>query len=66
MTITCKVTGEFAQNITCQLDAGQTMFADAMKFRWKTTNVCYRDSTVGPGGNADHRQSGQQVRRGDS
>ena len=29
MTIACKVTGEFAQNITCQLDEGQSMFADA-------------------------------------
>jgi uncharacterized protein (AIM24 family) len=53
MTITCKVTGEFAQNITCQLDAGQTMFADAMKFRWKTTNVAIETRLSVPGGNAD-------------
>ena len=39
MTIAHKVTGEFAQTVTCQLDADQTLFADASKFRWKTTNV---------------------------
>jgi uncharacterized protein (AIM24 family) len=53
MTITSKVTGEFAQNITCQLDANQTMFADATKFRWKTTNVSLETRLSVPGGNAD-------------
>lgn len=53
MTITCKMTGEYAQNITCQLDAGQSMFADAMKFRWKTTNVGIETRLSVPGGNAD-------------
>ena len=53
MTITCKVTGEFAQNITCQLDAGQTMYADATKFRWKTTNVALETRLSVPGGKAD-------------
>jgi uncharacterized protein (AIM24 family) len=53
MTITCKVTGEFAQHVTCQLDAGQTMFADATKFRWKTTNVALETRLSVPGGKAD-------------
>jgi uncharacterized protein (AIM24 family) len=53
MTITCKVTGEFAQNITCQLEADQSMFADATKFRWKTTNVALETRLSTPGGKAD-------------
>ena len=53
MAITCKVSGEFAQNITCQLDADQSMFADASKFRWKTTNVSIETRLSVPGGEAD-------------
>jgi uncharacterized protein (AIM24 family) len=53
MTITSKVTGEFAQSITCQLDANQSMFADATKFRWKTTNVALETRLSVPGGKAD-------------
>jgi uncharacterized protein (AIM24 family) len=53
MTIACKVTGEFAQSITCQLDADQSMFADATKFRWKTTNVAIETRLSVPGGRAD-------------
>lgn len=34
-----KVTGTASQMIVCQLDAGQTVFAEAGKFVWKTTNV---------------------------
>jgi hypothetical protein len=60
MTITCKVTGEYAQNITCQLDAGQTMFADAMKFRWKTTNVSIETRLSVPGGEADKANQNQK------
>lgn len=39
MTLACKIGGEFAQSATCQIDLGQSLFADATKFRWKTTNV---------------------------
>jgi uncharacterized protein (AIM24 family) len=53
MTITSKVAGEYAQNITCQLDANQSMFADATKFRWKTTNVTLETRLSTPGGAAD-------------
>jgi uncharacterized protein (AIM24 family) len=60
MTITCKVTGEFAQNITCQLDVSQTMYADATKFRWKTTNVSMETRLSVPGGNADTANKANQ------
>jgi uncharacterized protein (AIM24 family) len=56
MTIACKVTGEYAQHITCQLDAGQSMFADATKFRWKTTNVTLETRLSTPGGQAEADQ----------
>jgi uncharacterized protein (AIM24 family) len=61
MTIACKVTGEIAQNVTCQLDSGQTIYADATKFRWKTTNVSLETRLTTPGGKADtaHQQSKQ-------
>jgi uncharacterized protein (AIM24 family) len=61
MTITCKVTGEFAQNITCQLDEGQSMFADATKFRWKTTNVAMETRLTTPGGKADSAHKDAQA-----
>lgn len=53
MTIACKLSGEFAQNLTCQLDANQSMFADATKFRWKTTNVAIETRLSVPGGRSD-------------
>jgi uncharacterized protein (AIM24 family) len=62
MTIACKVTGEFAQHITCQLDAGQSVFADATKFRWKTTNVSIETRLSVPGGGAD--AANRQVQQG--
>jgi uncharacterized protein (AIM24 family) len=61
MAIASKITGEFAQNITCQLDAGQTIYADATKFRWKTTNVSIETRLTTPGGRADTaNQQGQK------
>ena len=61
MTIASKVSGEFAQIITCQLDEGQTMFADASKFRWKTANVTLETRLTTPGGKADQaRQDSKQ------
>ncbi|MHB8378856.1 MAG: AIM24 family protein [Acidimicrobiales bacterium] len=62
MAIACKVSGQFAQSITCQLDAGQSMFADATKFRWKTTNVAIETRLSVPGGNAD--SANQQAKQG--
>lgn len=62
MTIASKVTGEFAQIVTCQLDADQSMFADASKFRWKTTNVAIETRLSTPGGKADEAR--QQAKEG--
>ncbi len=61
MTIATKVSGEYAQSVTCQLDAGQSVFADATKFRWKTTNVGIETRLTTPGGKADaaHQESKQ-------
>jgi len=53
MTIATKITGEFAQHLTCQLDDSQLVFADAKKFRWKTTNVKLETRLSTPGGAAD-------------
>jgi len=39
MAIKHKIAGELTQMVTCQLDADQTVYANADKFRWKTTNV---------------------------
>jgi len=60
MTIACKVNGEYAQNLTCQLDAGQSVFADASKFRWKTSNVAIETRLSVPGGNANAAERPQQ------
>ena len=60
MTIACKVNGEYAQNLTCQLDAGQSVFADASKFRWKTSNVAIATRLSVPGGNANAAERPQQ------
>jgi uncharacterized protein (AIM24 family) len=60
MTVMCKVNGEFAQIITCQLDEGQSMFADASKFRWKTANVNLETRLTTPGGKADQAHQANQ------
>jgi uncharacterized protein (AIM24 family) len=62
MTLTTKMTGGFAEHITCQLDPGQSVFAEAGKFRWKTTNVALETRLSTPGGQAD--QAKQQAQQG--
>ncbi len=62
MTITCRVDGEFAQAITCQLEPGQSVFSDATKFRWKTTNVSLETRLTVPGGEAD--EAAKAAKRG--
>jgi uncharacterized protein (AIM24 family) len=52
MTIGCKLSGELAQSVTCQLDEGQCLYADATKFRWKTANVSLETRLSAPGGTA--------------
>lgn len=39
MTIQHKVKGESTQMVICQLEPGQTIYAEAGKFLWKTVNV---------------------------
>lgn len=64
MTIVCDVSGELAQMVTCQLDPGQSVFADATKFRWKTVNVSLETRLTTPGGAADTaRQQGSGLLR---
>ncbi len=62
MTLTTKMTGGFAEHITCQLAPGQSVFAEAGKFRWKTTNVALETRLSTPGGQAD--QAKQQAQQG--
>jgi uncharacterized protein (AIM24 family) len=64
MTLTTKITGGFSEHVTCQLDPGQSVFADAGKFRWKTTNVNLETRLSTPGGTAD--QANQQAQQGGS
>jgi uncharacterized protein (AIM24 family) len=39
MTITTKITGNAMQLVVCQLGPGQTLYAEAGKFLWKTVNI---------------------------
>ena len=39
MTISHKVVGNAMQLVVCQLSPGQTIYAEAGKFLWKTVNV---------------------------
>ena len=64
MTLTTKITGGFSEHITCQLDPGQSVFAEAGKFRWKTVNVAMETRLSTPGGVAD--QANKQAQQGGS
>ena len=39
MTISHKIVGDAMQLVVCQVDDGQTVYAEAGKFLWKTVNV---------------------------
>jgi uncharacterized protein (AIM24 family) len=59
MTVTHKLSGEYAQLVTCQVAPDQEVYSDATKFRWKTTNVAIETRLSTPGGAADQaRQKG--------
>jgi uncharacterized protein (AIM24 family) len=62
MTLMTKITGGFSEHITCQIKPGQYVFAEAGKFRWKTTNVTMKTGLSMPGGKADHAT--QQAQQG--
>ncbi|MGA8297749.1 MAG: AIM24 family protein [Acidimicrobiales bacterium] len=57
MTVTHKLSGEYAQFVTCQLEPDHTIFSDATKFRWKTANVSIETRLSTPGGAADQARS---------
>lgn len=56
MTVKSRVNGEFAQMVTCQLEAGQSVYSDANHYRWKTTNVTIETRLTTPGGQADEQK----------
>jgi uncharacterized protein (AIM24 family) len=59
VTIKHRVSGEFAQMITCQLDAEQTVYSDANHYRWKTANVSIETRLTTPGNQpAEQKKSG--------
>jgi uncharacterized protein (AIM24 family) len=49
MTIATKVLGNAMQLAVCQLEPGQTLYAEAGKFLWKTVNVGVETRISGPG-----------------
>ncbi len=56
MTIKSRVSGEFAQMVTCQLDTDQSMYSDANHYRWKTANVMIETRLSTPGGQGDEQK----------
>jgi uncharacterized protein (AIM24 family) len=50
MSVKHKIAGELTQMVTCQLDPEQAVYANADKFRWKTTNVSIETRLSAPGG----------------
>ncbi len=54
MAIANKIVGTASQMVICQLGAGQTVYAEAGRFLWKTTNVSIETRlskpAAGPGG----------------
>ena len=48
MTIATKVLGNAMQLAVCQLEQGQTLYAEAGKFLWKTTNVAVETRISAP------------------
>jgi uncharacterized protein (AIM24 family) len=56
MTVKHKIAGELAQSLTCQLDPEQAVYAEAGKFRWKTTNVSIETRLTAPRGTTQAAQ----------
>ena len=52
MAIAHKLVGNAMQMVVCQLDAGQTVYAEAGKFIWKTTNVSLQTRLSKPASNS--------------
>ncbi len=49
MTISTKIIGNAMQMVVCQLGEGQTLYAEAGKFLWKTVNVGIETKINSPG-----------------
>ena len=58
MTIQSRISGEFAQMVTCQLDPDQSVYSDASHYRWKTTNVTIETRLSSPGSKTEEKKSG--------
>lgn len=50
MTVTHKLVGTSTQMVVCQLEPGQTVYAEAGRFLWKTTNVTLETRLTKPAG----------------
>src|SRR5438045_1308952 len=49
MTISTKIIGNAMQMVVCQLGEGQTLYAEAGKFLWKTVNIGIETRISSPG-----------------
>jgi uncharacterized protein (AIM24 family) len=58
MTISSKIIGNAMQMAVCQLGEGQTLYAEAGKFLWKTVNVGIETKINSPGQGGQGQQSG--------
>lgn len=60
MTIKTKLQGDAMQQVVCQLEPGQQLYAEAGKFLWKTVNVGVetRLGKAGPGAEPDGQAGG--------
>lgn len=58
MSVKHKITGELTQMVTCELGPEQAVYANADKFRWKTTNVSIETRLSTPGGAQPGKKGG--------
>jgi uncharacterized protein (AIM24 family) len=58
MAVRHKIAGELTQMVTCQLEPDQAVYANADKFRWKTTNVSIETRLSNPAGAAQAEKKG--------
>jgi uncharacterized protein (AIM24 family) len=58
MTISSKIIGNAMQMAVCQLGEGQTLYAEAGKFLWKTVNVGIETKISSPGQGGQGQQGG--------
>jgi len=56
MTVKSRISGEFAQMVTCQLDPDQSVYSDANHYRWKTANVTIETRLSTPDGPGEEQK----------